>query len=312
MRYIFILLITIFLKADEKNIELVSFSYSMENDAVVETDYGYSHGAYISTLFKISNNILDISYISMSYNQQMFTPDDISKKDIIKDDRPYAGYEYLSVDLHKVKRDNLDSILIQIGNVGPASKMEELQNDIHDKLDVHHASGWNNQITDKLIYQLNYIHKWRIVNPKIYAFESILIPYTGVNLGTASIKGSLGAQYRIGFNIPRDFGVGTMNESGYISIPRSKNLSNNIKSNWSFCLNLSIGSNYVVKDIFLDDWHDIERNNFNIYGSYGVTLRYRRFSIDYGLNYYSKDYEQRDLYKPYKGYGTIILTYNFD
>ena len=103
-----------------------------------------------------------------------------------------------------------------------------------------------------------------------------------------------------------------MNEAGYTSIPRYKNLSNSIKSNWSFCLNLSAGSNLVYKDIFLDDWYDVERNNFNVYGSYGVTLRYRSFSIDYAMHYYTKEYEQRDLYKPYKGYGTIILTYNFE
>lgn len=312
MRYIFILLIGIFLNADEKNIELISLSYTMENDAVVDTDNGYTHGANINTLFKISNNILDISYLSFSYNQQMFTPYDLSQTDIIEDDRPYAGYEYIGVDLHRVKRNSLNSLMIQIGNIGPASMMQELQNKIHDSLDVHHANGWDNQIKDKLVYQLNYIHKWRIVNPKIYALESVFIPYTGVNLGTASIKATIGAQYRIGFNIPRDFGVGTMNEGGYVSIPRYKNLSKPIESNWSFCLNLSAGSNLVYRDIFLDDWYDIERNNINVYGSYGVTLRYRKFSIDYALNYYTKEYEQRGLYKPYKGYGTIILTYNYE
>ena len=312
MKYLLILFITVCLNADKQDIELVGLSYSMENDAVVDTDYGYTHGAYVNLLFKISNNILDVSYLGLSSNQQMFTPDDLSQTDVIKDDRPYAGYQFIGVDLHRVKKDNLDSFMIQIGNVGPASGMEELQNSIHDNLDVHHAAGWSNQLPDKLIYQLNYIHKWRVVNPNISVFESVFIPYAGANIGNASVKASLGAQYRIGFNVPRDFGVGTMNEAGYTSIPRYKNLSNSIKSNWSFCLNLSAGSNLVYKDIFLDDWYDVERKNYNLYGSYGVTLRYRKFSIDYTMHHYTKEYEQRDLYKPYKGYGTIILTYNFE
>jgi len=313
MRYIFILFIfTLFLRADEKSIELISFSYSMENDAIVETDFGYTHGAYLNSLFKISNNIFDIKYISLSYNQQMFTPVDISDPNVIKDDRPYAGYEYIGVDLHRVNRDNLDSFMIQIGNVGPASAMDKLQNKIHDALEVPHANGWHNQLPDRLIYQLNYIHKWRIVTPKISTMDSVFIPYAGGNLGTASIKASLGAQYRIGFNVPVDFGVGTMNEAGYTSIPRTKNLDNIIKSNWTFCLNLSAGSNLVYKDILLDNWYDLERNIFNAYGSYGVTLRYRRFSIDFSNIYYSKEYQQRGKYKEYKGYSSAILTYNFE
>ena len=312
MRYIYLLFITIFLNAQEKNIELISMSYSMENDAVVQTDYGYTHGAYLSTLFKISHNYFDISYLSLTYNQQMYTPYDLGEEDVIKDDRPYAGYEYIGVDLHRVKRDNLDSLMFQIGNVGPASRMKELQNDIHDDLGLNYAKGWHNQIGDKLIYQLNYIHKWRIVTSKVYGLDSVLIPYTGANLGTASVKATLGTQYRIGFNVPRNFGVASMNEGGISSIPRAKNLQNTIDSHWSFCLNFSTGANLVYRDIFLDDWYDLQRNNLNVYASYGLTLRYRKLSLDYALHYYSKEYEQRGLYKPYKGYGSVILTYNFD
>jgi len=312
MRYIFILFIAVFLRADNHDIKLVSFTYSMENDAIVDTDYGYTHGANLNAVFAISNNVLDITHISLSYNQQMYTPADLGESDVIKNDRPYAGYEYIGVDLHKASRDNLDSVMFQIGNVGPASRMEELQGNVHDYLGIIHAKGWHNQLPDKLIYQVNYIHKWRIVTPNIFSLDSVFIPYAGANLGTASVKATLGSQYRIGFNVPRNFGVGTMNEGGYISIPRDKNIFNTVKSNWTFCLNLSAGGNLVYRDIFLDDWYDLQRNNFNAYGSYGVTLRYRRLSIDYSLIYYSKEYEQRGLYKPYKGYGSIILTYNFE
>ncbi len=321
---IIFLLLANLLNAGEELFELEAFSYSMENDANVDTDLGYTHGASLSLLFyrgDTQNSFLNIpftsfqnrnNFISFTYANQMFTPYDLDKEQIIKDDRPYAGYSYIEIGLHQTSKSNADSLTLQTGIVGPSSGMEDLQALFHKSIDARDAAGWKYQLDNEFIVQLNYMHKWRFELSKMYDLESVVIPYSGINLGNASIKASAGAQYRIGFNIPKDFGTDSMNEGSYSSLPIESKAIVNDPSKWSLCFNLSAGSNLVARDIFLDNWYKVERNYFNAYMSAGVTARYKNFSIDYQHNYYTKDYEQRGLHKEYKGYGFLILTYNFE
>jgi len=312
-----------FLNASEELFELEKFSFSMENDANVDTDFGYTHGARISLLFyrgDTQESLLNIpftssnktnNFISFAYANQMFTPYDLKQTQLIKDDRPYAGYSYMEIGLHQTTKEDTDSLTLQTGVVGPSSGMEDLQNYFHKHIDAHDASGWDNQLENSFILQLNYMHKWRYVLPNISNVESILIPYSGINFGNASMKASAGAQYRVGFNIPKDFGTNSMNEGSFSSLPMETKTIVDDLSKWTLCLNFATGTNLVAKDIFLDDWYEVDRNYFNLYLSVGITARYKNFSIDYQHNYYSKDYEQRGKYKDYKGYGFLILSYSF-
>ena len=320
---IFLLLMKL-LHAGDEVFELETFNFNMENDTDVDTDFGYTHGAKIGLLFyrgDTTNSLLNIpftssqntnNFISFAYAQQMFTPYDLDKIEVIKDDRPYAGYSYIEIGLHQTTKTNLDSLTLQTGVVGPSSGMEDLQAFFHKNIDAADAAGWQHQLKNEFIMQLNYMHKWRLEYSKLYGLDSVLVPYAGANIGNASIKASGGALYRIGFNIPKDFGVNSMNEGSFSSLPTESKAIVNDPSKWSLFLNLSAGTNLVARDIFLDDWYEVNRNYFNAYGAAGVTARYKKFSIDYQHNYYTKDYEQRSLYRAYKGYGSLIFTYNFE
>jgi len=321
---IIFLLFTTLINATEELFELETFSFSMENDVDVDTDIGYTHGARVSFLFYRGNttdSLLNIpftslkntnNFISFAYANQIFTPYDLDEEQIIKDDRPYAGYSYIEIGLHQTTEINLDSLTLQSGMTGASSGMENLQDFFHKNIDARNAAGWDNQLKNQFIIQLNYMHKWRLEYSKIFGIDSILTPYIGTNLGNASIKVSGGALYRVGFNITKDFGMNSMNEGSFSSIPvETKAIANDL-SRWSLFLNLSAGTNLVARDIFLDDWWEIDRNYINAYWATGVTARYKKFSIDYQHNYYTKEYKQRGLHKTYKGYGSLIFTYNFE
>jgi len=327
-KIILFLLLVIFLNAGEEVFEIKKFNYSMENDANVYTDIGYTHGAKISALFyrgNTENSFLNIpfisskntnNFISFSYANQMFTPYDLDEIELIADDRPYAGYSYIEIGLHQTTHTFLDSLTLQTGIVGPASGMEELQSSIHNILNSRDSAGWDNQLKNEFILQLNYMHKWRFEYSKIYGFDSVLVPYLGINLGNASVKASGGALYRIGFNIPKDFGVNSMNEGSFSSLPTNSKVIINESSNWSFFLNMAAGSNIIARDIFLDgntfeDSHSVNKNNFTAYASLGISTRYKNFSLDYLHNYYTKEYEFRGKHKPYRGYGYFVFTYTF-
>ena len=326
---IIFLIFTSLINAAEELFELEAFNFSMENDRFAYTDFGYSHGARVSLLFfrgDTTESLLNIpftspqytnNFISFAYAQQMFTPYDLEESQLIEDDRPYAGYSYIEIALHQTTQTDLDSLTLQIGVVGKSSGMEDLQVYYHEKIDVAEANGWSHQLENEFIMQLNYMHKWRLEYSKIYGLESVLVPYAGANLGNASIKASGGVLYRIGFNIPKDFGMNSMNEGSFSSLPVESKAIVNDPSKWSLNFNIAAGSNLVARDIFLDgntfkDSHSVDKNNFNAYVGAGGSARYKNFSVDYQHNYYTKEYEQRGLHKTYKGYGSLIFTYNFE
>ncbi len=325
---IFLLFVS-FLNADQELFELETFSYCLENDADVNTDMDYTHGTRISLLFyrgDTKKSFLNIpftssqntnNFISFAYAHKMYTPYDINKKQLIEDDRPYAGYSYIEIGLHQTTNTYLDSLTLQTGIVGPSSGMEKLQVFFHEKIGSNNDLGWEYQLKDEFIIQLNYMHKWRLQYSKIYGVESVLVPYAGANFGNASIKASGGALYRIGFNIPKDFGMNSMDEGSFSSLPTHSKAIVNDPLKWSFCFNLSAGANLVAQNIFLDgntfeSSYSVDKNYLNAYGSAGVSLRYRKFSINYEHNYYTKEYEQRGLHKTYKGYGSLIFSYSFE
>lgn len=322
------LLIFTFSYAQEWSIE--AFTYSMENDADVDIDGGYTHGARISVLFSRENtkeSYLKIPYtqnqnknnfISFAFANQMYNPYDQDIAELIKDDRPYAGWSYIEMGLHQTTLEDLNSLTLQLGVVGPNSKMQELQNFFHENIiDADESAGWEHQLANEFTVQLNYMHKWYLELDDIFGIESVLVPYTGANLGNVSIKASGGALYRIGLNITKDFGINSMREGSYSSLPTYPKAIANDSSTWSMYFNLIMGANLIARDIFLDgntfkDSHSIDKNYTTAYFTAGITLRYRKFAIDYIHNYYTKEYSQRGRYKDYKGYGSLLFTYSFE
>lgn len=315
------------INAEEWNIE--SVNYSMENDANVDIDGGYTHGARLSVLFSRENvkeSYLQIPFteinnknhfISFAVANQMYNPYNQDNPDLIEDDRPYAGWSYIEIGLHQTTLVDSDSLTLQLGVVGPASKMQELQNYFHKTIDAGKSAGWEHQLGNEFTMQLNYMHKWRFELDDMYGLESVLVPYAGGNLGNVSIKASGGALYRVGYNITKDFGMNSMKEGSFSSLPMYPGAIANDKSLWSLYFNLTTGANLVARDMFLDgntfkESHSIDKNYANAYMSGGITLRYKKFAIDYVHNYYTKEYDERGKYKKYKGYGSLIFTYSFD
>jgi len=73
--------------------------------------------------------------VALSMGQNMYTPTDISREDLIEDDRPYAGWAYLGIAFHSKNERRLDTMEFQLGIVGPASGAEQAQKVVHRKID---------------------------------------------------------------------------------------------------------------------------------------------------------------------------------
>src|SRR4030043_1418161 len=71
--------------------------------------------------------------IGLSLGQNIYTPEDISRKSLIKDDRPYAGWTYLSLTFHVKNVAQLDVFEFTAGAGGPSSLAEKTHRTLHKR-----------------------------------------------------------------------------------------------------------------------------------------------------------------------------------
>ena len=291
----------------EENWEFYRFNLYFENDLFSITDSQYSSGEKFNFIYRVdhpNSSFYDILfgdftpedvYMSFSLSNQIYTPEDLSKTELIEDDRPYAGWSYGEVALHKSSGRQLRSLYLQVGFVGPYSKTKEIQTLIHKLTDSEPPMGWDNQLGNELGINLRYIHKWRFAPEPFLGMESSFVPFVEGDLGNISIQASTGMTMRIGWNIPKDFGVSSLDTGGEVGIPVYKKYEELRNNTWSFSFNFNGAGSTVAHDIFLDgnnfkQSHSVEKYNFVGYLGYGFSLQYKSFMFEYIKNINTKKF----------------------
>jgi len=312
-------------EANEEEWQLYRFNLYFENDIFSTTDSQYSSGEKFNWIFRVQNpdsfiyNILFLEYgeedvyTSFSIVNQIYTPVNLEATRLLVHDRPYAGWTYVEGAIHKSSSSNLRSLYLQVGTVGPDSRSEQIQNTIHALIGNDLAMGWDNQIDNEIGINLRYVHKWRYVPPIFYNIESAFIPYAEADVGNISTQASLGASMRIGYNIPKDFGVSTLDMGGEVGIPVHDEYKKMLESPWSFSLNFSAAGSAIAHDILLDgntykESHSVEKEPFVLYAGYGFSLRYKSFMLEYLKNINTRKFTlERDTH----GVGTMVASWLF-
>jgi len=251
--------------------------------------------------------------MSFSLANQIFTPKDLNETELIIDDRPYTGWTYAEAALHKSSDSHLRSLYLQVGYVGPNSKSEEIQTAIHKRTDSELPMGWDNQLKNELGVNLRYVHKWRFAPEPVLGIETAFIPFVEGNLGNISIAALAGMSMRMGWNIPKDFGVTSLSTGGEVGIPINGEYREILKRAWSFSLNLNGAGSAVARDISLDGntfktSHSVEKKNFIGYFGYGFSLRYKSFMLEYIKNVNSKKFVLEE--NPH-AVGTVVASWLF-
>ena len=322
---VFILLIVfpfISLSADEWKLKNISFQ--TENDADIRNDGDYTYGGSLGILFfrkDLNSSLLHIpfsdyknsdNYISFNVAHRMYTPQNFESSKPIIDDRPYAGYLYLESSLHQSLDNTLQSLSLQVGIVGPSAKMKEIQKIIHTIIGSPEPQGWQYQLKDEMIVQMNYSQKKYYNLDNVFNYSSSIVPEFGVELGNASTKIYTSALFRWGKNVPKDYGTSVIDNTNYSKIPLNINEDEKNKK-WRYYLNFGLKANLIARDIFLDgntfkESHSIEKNNFTADCIYGLSFAYKEFGVDYIRKHSTKAFKDQDAYY---SYGSLLLTYNY-
>jgi len=279
----------------------------LENDLVVRTDQHYTHGSRISYLaFEHALTDGDIRWDGkvarwlpkfgmepiawrpgFALTQNIYTPRDTAITTVIPEERPYAGWLYTTSALHIRGQSSggtpiLDYWAANLGVVGPASLADESQNTIHRIRGLDQARGWDNQLKNEPDIGLRYGRGLRYTAPISGEFAGQFLPFAGVQLGTVQTFASIGTQWRIGWQLPDDFGWRSIDDV----LPSSggRTSSDSSRRGWYVYLGVEAryyGHNLLVEGNLLRDSHWVQIQPLLGEVKIGVVYSGKRWDVAY-------------------------------
>ncbi len=294
-----------------------AFSFHLENDVFALTDRYYTHGLKLGWIspYKMANQSdpLSRSAISVSFGQNIYTPYDIEREDLIEDDRPWAGISYFTFAMHRKRDKTMDTFEFLLGIVGPSSLAAKMQKFVHSLYRGTQPQGWHHQLKDEIVFNMIYDKKWRIFKFREgKRIEFDLIGHAGAGLGTMMTAAASGWQFRFGSNLPQDFGTFLLRpggESGALFNEQTHHRADAKRSGIHGYLYL-VG-HAVYRNIFLDgntfrDSHRVDKYPFVGDIVLGFVINRKRIKFSYAYVFRTKQFKTQK--KP-QIFGAISISY---
>jgi lipid A 3-O-deacylase len=294
----------------------------LENDSFANEDRDYTNGIRVAMLSSeehmpvVVQNIARMlplasdghKRIGVALGQSMFAPDDISRRIPLVTEHPYAGWLYGSVGMVSDTGTTLDNVMLTLGVVGPMSMAEQTQKFVHHVVDSEQPQGWDSQLRNEMGVVLTYERKWRgLYEASPFGVGVDVTPLVGVNLGNVNTDASVGATFRLGYDLPADYGPPRIRPSlpGSDFFLPSKELGGYIFT--------TVGEQAVVRNIFLDGntFHDSAHVNKETWvGSVqvGAAMTYGMTRLSYTQVFMSKEYATQDHAAEF---GVVTLSHRF-
>lgn len=325
-------------RAEERISNVDTITIILENDILAGTDADYTAGTEIAWSFAARDSLDETSSLpkwclklasltplggrsydlvgsNIAIGQKVFTPQELSREELIPYDRPYAGWSFLNFALHGRRDNTLDSLSLSIGVVGPDSFAEDLQRAIHQLVDDEEPQGWDNQLRNEIGLALSYgqdTRKWGELIGQDLAAE--LIQTANLTLGNVETSASFGWRGRIGRNLPSDFNTGRIRHTviGFEPPPSSSAIPETSRGRANrLYLEASLVGVFVAQNIFLDgntftDSHSVDKRNWIGETSLGVAYQFGATRCSLHYNYRTKEFDRQD-----GGFGYFSLAVSF-
>lgn len=314
-----------------------TFGLYFENDLFSGTDQHYTNGFKLGWSSRDLEQFADSSYASpflpvfnllpyinetdyqknlvFSLGQNIYTPVNTTSRALVPDDRPYAGWLYLGVGVVWKNARVRNSLVLDIGVVGPWSYGEDTQKFIHDLRGFDSPNGWDNQLENEVGFTLAYERLWRWpVHERRSGFDWELLPHAGVALGTVRTFANVGAEFRAGVNLPDDFGTPSIGPAATTSTPVDGPLAaDRSRFDLGAYLFARIDGRAVARNIFLDgntytDSHSVSSDPIVADLSAGVAVNYKNTKLAYALVYRTKEFKAQ---QEGQLFGTVSLNWTF-
>ena len=291
-----------------------------ENDSIINpsrTDRWYTNGMSLivgAQLRDAESLVREIPFgepfdgsraaIGISSGQLMFTPDDLDARQLIVDDRPYAGYLYGGVFMQRATDDVFDHMEIQLGVIGAGSLADDTQITIHDFFHAADPNGWKHQLGEEIGGDVIFKRKVRAAEWDLGdQIVADLIPQFGFTLGTVHRQLGAGATMRVGYKLPKDFGVGRIGDVADITL-------GSLPDTYAYLFG-HVGGNFVIHNAFLDggqftDGHSVTRKPIVGLAQFGFAAQMNGWRVGYSVTVQSEEFEEQP---EWHSWGSMFLSW---
>jgi hypothetical protein len=249
--------------------------------------------------------------LSVTLGQNIYTPEDTGRFDLIEDDRPYAGHVYLGTGIHTRSATKKQTWELNLGIIGPASRADDIQKWLHEKTGSDPANGWDNQLENEPTIDIIFETKWKPLHwhaTETAAFE--LITHLGGRIGNVAVYANTGFEVRFGWNLPNNYGVCTI-RGGCEMNSAYNGASDHFKNSLQFFS--SVEARAVAHDIFLDgntiaDSHNVEKEPLVGDWIVGFAFNIGSFTSSYSYIFQTRQFEGQTNSPDY---GAISLSISY-
>ena len=315
-----------------------TLTLSFENDLFTGTDREYTNGVRFSwgsanlddyrndpclpAVLKSVNRLLGFvdkgNYTArnmvVSLGQAMFTPRDRARTTLDPNDRPYAGWLYLALGYNSRTDTAMRTYELDVGIVGPQSYAKQTQDFIHDLRNLPKWQGWANQLPNEPGLQFTYERKNRFLIPPQGPLPSLdFIPHYGATLGNVGTYLNMGAEFRVGYTLPDDFGTSAIRPGGNNGAPLSLSDMRSGYAAKGIHLFASFDGRLVLHNIFLDGntfraSPSVDKRHLVGDAALGVAWSWRRGKIAYAHYLRTKEFYGQSAAQ---NFGSITFSYVF-
>lgn len=252
----------------------------------------------------------DEQNMTIGLGQMMYTPTNRDRRDLITDDRPYAGALMLSLGYNARLGDTLRTSQLRFGMVGPAAHAGQVQNQWHRIIGVDRFRGWHNQLHNEPVVQMIHERRTRVARqeePTGWGWD--LTRHWGMSLGNFATHANLGGELRYGLRLPDDFGTAPLRPAGENTSPVRKNT----LSDWNAHLFAAVDARAILHDITLDgntfrSSHHVDKRPFVADIAYGIAMHYDDWRIALARYHRTREFHGQ---KEAPVYGTLTIGKRF-
>lgn len=309
-----------------------AFTFTLENDAFTGSDSNYTNGLG----FAWSTNELGSydqsefparwgrfwsflpyigdegyqTYASWTIGQQMHTPDDITDPDPPPDDQPYAGILYLHSVLHARRERWGHTFSLRLGVVGPSSRADKVQQEIHRLTGSDEPQGWHTQLPDEPVINVDYTTRYVLRSARFgKSGKWRVVPLGTVSVGNYFTGLGVGLYTDIGWNLPDSFAT-TRLRYGFSA---ASTMGSGPSNAWSVSFYAGISGFAVAHYLPLDgtvfrDSRSVDSRPFIGSASAGIAVRHNGFAFSLGQTFFTKTFEQE---RAAAEFGTLSMSWYY-
>ncbi|KAF1694904.1 hypothetical protein CSC62_11640 [Pseudoxanthomonas jiangsuensis] len=231
--------------------------------------------------------------MTMGLGQMMYTPNEREPRELIAEDRPYAGAVMLSIGYNARKEDRLRTSQLRVGVVGPAAKAGEVQNWWHDIIGTDRFNGWDNQLHNEPVVQFIHERRTRFAyGEPAGEWRWDAISHWGGSLGNFATYANTGMELRFGLRLPDDFGTAPLRPAGENTAP----LIVQEDKRWLGHLFVAVDTRWVLRDITLDgntfrSSHSVDKRPFVADIGYGIAVTRGHWRFAFARYHRSREFD---------------------